>query len=68
LRIFNPAQEKLDGCRACDVLGKHVTEVYKLDWQSSLLLSAQRRVLSPGRYPEKVFWNRLMAVRFFLMK
>jgi arginine utilization regulatory protein len=45
LRIFNPAQEKLDGCRACDVLGKHVTEVYKLDWQSSLLL----KVLKEGK-------------------
>ncbi|MDN5313384.1 MAG: arginine utilization regulatory protein [Thermoanaerobacteraceae bacterium] len=45
LRIFNPAQEKLDGYKACDVLGKHVTEVYKLDWQSSLLL----KVLKEGK-------------------
>jgi len=45
LCIFNPAQEKLDGYRAEDVLGKHVTDVYKLDWQSSLLL----KVLKEGK-------------------
>lgn len=45
LCVFNPAQEKLDGYRGKDVLGKHVTDVYKLDWQSSLLL----KVLKEGR-------------------
>ncbi|MDK2878678.1 MAG: arginine utilization regulatory protein, partial [Thermoanaerobacteraceae bacterium] len=35
----------MDGYKACDVLGKHVTEVYKLDWQSSLLL----KVLKEGK-------------------
>ncbi|MEL7568101.1 MAG: sigma 54-interacting transcriptional regulator [Dehalobacterium sp.] len=43
--IYNSAQEKLEGYRASDVLGKHVTEIYNLDKTSSLLL----RVLEEGR-------------------
>lgn len=37
---YNPALERLEGYTAKDVLGKHVTELYPLDWESSLLLKA----------------------------
>lgn len=43
--IYNSAQEKLEGYKATDVLGKHVTEIYNLDQTSSLLL----KVLDEGR-------------------
>ncbi|ATW28938.1 hypothetical protein DCMF_26925 [Candidatus Formimonas warabiya] len=45
LFIYNSAQEKLEGYRASEVLGKHVTEIYNLDRTSSLLL----KVLEEGR-------------------
>jgi len=45
LIIYNEAQEKLEGNRAADVLGKHLTEVYNLDSKSSLLL----QVLQDGQ-------------------
>lgn len=38
LCFYNPALERLEGYRAEDVLGKHVTELYPLDWETSVLL------------------------------
>ncbi|MEL7568102.1 MAG: sigma 54-interacting transcriptional regulator [Dehalobacterium sp.] len=40
LCFYNPALERLEGYIAEDVLGKHVTELYPLDWETSLLLKA----------------------------
>ncbi|WP_236860129.1 sigma-54 interaction domain-containing protein [Candidatus Formimonas warabiya] len=40
LCFYNPALERLEGYKAENVLGKHVTELYPLDWESSLLLKA----------------------------
>jgi len=40
LCFYNTALERLEGYKAEDVLGKHVTELYPLDWESSLLLKA----------------------------
>ena len=45
LRIYNTAQENLEGYRAEDVLGKHLTEIYNLDQTTSLLL----KVLQEGQ-------------------
>ena len=36
--LYNPAEEKLEGYRASEILGKHVTDIYDLDNTSSLLL------------------------------
>ncbi|WP_236860130.1 sigma-54 interaction domain-containing protein [Candidatus Formimonas warabiya] len=38
LLFYNPALEKLEGFNHWSVLGKHVTEIYPLDWETSLLL------------------------------
>ncbi|MEL7563427.1 MAG: sigma 54-interacting transcriptional regulator, partial [Dehalobacterium sp.] len=38
LFLYNPAMELLEGQKASDVLGKHMTEIYHLDWKTSLLL------------------------------
>lgn len=43
--IYNSAQEKIEGYRASEVIGKHVTEIYDLDEKTSLLL----KVLEEGR-------------------
>lgn len=37
---YNPALERMEGYKKEDVLGKHVTDLYPLDWESSLLLKA----------------------------
>lgn len=37
---YNPALERLEGYKAAEVLGKHVTDLYPLNWESSLLLKA----------------------------
>ena len=42
--LYNPAEEKLEGYKASDILGKHVTEIYNLDKTTSLLL----KVLETG--------------------
>lgn len=42
--LYNPAEEKLEGYKASEILGKHVTEIYDLDNTSSLLL----KVLEDG--------------------
>lgn len=43
--IYNSAQEKLEGYKSSQVIGRHVTEIYNLDHASSLLL----KVLKDGR-------------------
>lgn len=44
LILYNKAMEKLEGYKAEEVLGKHITKVYNLDWKTSLLL----KVLQEG--------------------
>lgn len=44
LLLYNPALEKLEGYKSEEVLGKHVTELYPLNWETSLLL----KVISTG--------------------
>jgi len=43
--FYNPVQEKLDNMKKDFVVGKHMTEIYKLDEESSFLL----RVLKYGK-------------------
>jgi arginine utilization regulatory protein len=43
--IYNQAQERIEGYKAAEVLGKHVTEIYNLDKTTSLLL----KVLEEGK-------------------
>lgn len=45
LQFINPAQEKLDGYKSEEVLGKHWLDVYNLDKDSSLIL----KVLKEGK-------------------
>jgi arginine utilization regulatory protein len=45
LCFYNPALERLEGYKSEDVLGKHVTELYQLDWESSVLL----KTISTGK-------------------
>lgn len=40
LCFYNAALERLEGYKAEEVLGKHVTELYPLNWESSVLLKA----------------------------
>lgn len=42
--LYNPAEEKIEGYKATDILGKHVTEIYNLDKTTSMLL----KVLETG--------------------
>lgn len=42
--LYNPAEEKLEGYKAADILGKHVTEIYNLNKTTSMLL----KVLDTG--------------------
>lgn len=44
LFVYNSSIEKLEGYKASEIIGKHVTEVYNLDWKTSLLL----KVLKEG--------------------
>ncbi|MEL7565072.1 MAG: sigma 54-interacting transcriptional regulator [Dehalobacterium sp.] len=43
--FYNPVQERLDNMKKENVIGKHMTEIYKLDDESSFLL----RVLKTGK-------------------
>jgi len=42
--IYNPAEEKLEGYKESEIIGKHVTEIYNLNKTTSLLL----KVLEDG--------------------
>ncbi|MHB9094797.1 MAG: sigma-54 interaction domain-containing protein [Eubacteriales bacterium] len=42
IRFYNPSMARLDGYKVEHVLGKHITDIYKTDWNTSLSLTVLR--------------------------